>query len=390
MRILTINACDSGGGAASLSYAQHKFNYARDPGSRMFVGKKLTRDTTVQVLPRSFWNKVHSYLMADDFSFFDTSFFDANQIIGKFDLIHLHNAHGWYLNLPAVLSLSWKIPLIWTLHDMWSVLGGGAHTTSNILCDGLYLGSNRANYPKTLWDNSKALRQKKTDLYETNNFRIVTPNSWLAEKIGNTSLARQKTTIIRNGISDLFINLEAAHKAKNLSKNVVMIGDNVDKNDYKGFRYFKSVANNCTIPNINYFAIGGNSFRDLGHLKILKRMDHVKLSQFLKQCDLLILCSEFETEPLVVLEALASGLSVVSFDVGGVSGLATEFHGVKIVKEKTTSSLLSAIEIALIERDQPKFMDSQIQNIKKIQDKFTVNSMCKSYYDFFASAVNGG
>ncbi|MBQ1321491.1 MAG: glycosyltransferase, partial [Solobacterium sp.] len=37
------------------------------------------------------------------------------------DLVHLHNLHGYYLNIEVLFSYLKKsgIPVVWTLHDCW-------------------------------------------------------------------------------------------------------------------------------------------------------------------------------------------------------------------------------------------------------------------------------
>ena len=41
------------------------------------------------------------------------------------DLVHLHNLHGWYINLPILFGYlrEKKIPIVWTLHDCWALTG---------------------------------------------------------------------------------------------------------------------------------------------------------------------------------------------------------------------------------------------------------------------------
>ncbi|MBO5020148.1 MAG: glycosyltransferase, partial [Clostridia bacterium] len=41
------------------------------------------------------------------------------------DIIHLHNLHGWYVNLPMLFRYIKKnnIPVVWTLHDCWAFTG---------------------------------------------------------------------------------------------------------------------------------------------------------------------------------------------------------------------------------------------------------------------------
>lgn len=47
----------------------------------------------------------------------------------KPDIIQFHNVHGYFLNLPLVLSYCAErdIPLVWSLHDCWSMTGHCAH-----------------------------------------------------------------------------------------------------------------------------------------------------------------------------------------------------------------------------------------------------------------------
>ena len=47
----------------------------------------------------------------------------------KPDLIHLHNLHGYYINIPLLFKYlkMHDIPVVWTLHDCWAFTGHCAH-----------------------------------------------------------------------------------------------------------------------------------------------------------------------------------------------------------------------------------------------------------------------
>lgn len=49
----------------------------------------------------------------------------------KPDLVHLHNLHGYYLNLPMLFAWLRKhdLPVVWTLHDCWAYTGHCAYYT---------------------------------------------------------------------------------------------------------------------------------------------------------------------------------------------------------------------------------------------------------------------
>ena len=45
------------------------------------------------------------------------------------DIIHLHNLHGYYINVELLFKFlkEYKKPVIWTLHDCWAFTGHCAH-----------------------------------------------------------------------------------------------------------------------------------------------------------------------------------------------------------------------------------------------------------------------
>ncbi len=48
------------------------------------------------------------------------------------DIIHLHNIHGYYINIPLLFEYFKENPdikIIWTLHDCWSFTGHCAYFT---------------------------------------------------------------------------------------------------------------------------------------------------------------------------------------------------------------------------------------------------------------------
>ena len=53
------------------------------------------------------------------------------QIIHDFnpDIIHLHNIHGYYLNIEVLFDYlkNYGKPIVWTLHDCWAFTGHCAH-----------------------------------------------------------------------------------------------------------------------------------------------------------------------------------------------------------------------------------------------------------------------
>ena len=49
----------------------------------------------------------------------------------KPDIIHLHNLHGWYINIPMLFDYirQNQIKTVWTLHDCWAFTAQCSHFT---------------------------------------------------------------------------------------------------------------------------------------------------------------------------------------------------------------------------------------------------------------------
>ena len=74
----------------------------------------------------------------------------------KFDLIHLHNLHGYYLNLDFIKFLGKiDIPVVWTLHDGWPITGRCAYWFD---CEKWKTGCGNcpdlSSYPKSFIDST--------------------------------------------------------------------------------------------------------------------------------------------------------------------------------------------------------------------------------------------
>ena len=123
------------------------------------------------------------------------------------DIIHLHNIHGYFLNVELLfdyLKLADK-PVIWTLHDCWAFTGHCSHF-DYIGCDkwktGCFDCPQKREYPKSvLFDNSRDnFIRKKAAFTGVKNLTIVTPSQWLAGLVGDSFLGDYPVKVISNGI----------------------------------------------------------------------------------------------------------------------------------------------------------------------------------------------
>jgi putative colanic acid biosynthesis glycosyltransferase len=125
----------------------------------------------------------------------------------KPDIIHLHNIHGFYLQIEELFDYIKKnnIPVIWTFHDCWPVTGHCAYF-DYIGCDRWKTGCYRCpqhlqSYPYSISDNSRENYDRKRKAFTgVQNLTIVTPSKWLADIVKQSYLKKYPVRVIPNGI----------------------------------------------------------------------------------------------------------------------------------------------------------------------------------------------
>ena len=124
----------------------------------------------------------------------------------KPDIIHLHNLHDSYINLPMLFSYIKKhnVPTVWTLHDCWAFTGQCPYFTI-VKCDKWKAGCHNCpqykEYTASLYDNTKKMWQLKKKWFTgVKNMTIVTPSRWLARLAQESYLKEYSIQVLNNGI----------------------------------------------------------------------------------------------------------------------------------------------------------------------------------------------
>ena len=128
------------------------------------------------------------------------------------DVIHLHNIHGYYINIDILFKYlaSCQKPVVWTLHDCWAFTG---HCTyfEEAGCrrwkDGCFDCPQKSEYPKSLLlDSSRENYLRKKELFTSiKDMMIVTPSKWLSLLAGESFLKGYEARTVYNGIDlDIF------------------------------------------------------------------------------------------------------------------------------------------------------------------------------------------
>ena len=161
-------------------------------------------------------NKVEVYIHVLKTRLFDLQGFGSTKATKKFieqckdfkpDVIHLHNIHGYYINIKLLFQYikEMKIPVIWTLHDCWSYTGHCSYFDF-VSCDKwkveCYSCPQKKEYPTSwLLDNSKQnFYDKKKSFNSVMNLTIVPVSNWLSNLLLSSFFKNKNSNLIYNGI----------------------------------------------------------------------------------------------------------------------------------------------------------------------------------------------
>ena len=248
----------------------------------------------------------------------------------KPDIIHLHNIHGYYVNIEMLFEYinSHEIPLVWTLHDCWSFTGHCAWFDA-CGCEkwktGCYCCPQKKTYPASLLaDASEWNYRKKRELFNgVENAVIVTPSQWLKGLAEESFLNGYPIKLIYNGIDlKTFCLQDEAEKIKNkfgLDNRPLILGAASEWTERKGLRDIITLAERMS--KLQFAAVGLTEKQIAAlpkNVKGIKRTASVReMAQLYSAADIFFNPTYEDNFPTTNVEALACGTPVVTYDTGG-------------------------------------------------------------------------
>ncbi|MCR5021829.1 glycosyltransferase [Ruminococcus sp.] len=246
----------------------------------------------------------------------------------KPDLIHLHNLHNSYINLPMLFKYikKNKIKVIWTLHDCWAFTGQCPHFTV-AKCDkwrtGCYDCPQINTYPASKVDRTKTMWKLKRKWFTgVEDLTIVTPSKWLADLVRQSFLKEYPVKVINNGI-DLNVFKPTASNFRqrhHIEDKFVLLGVAFGWGHRKGLDVFIELAKRLD-ESFQIVLVGTNDETDKllpkNVISIHRTNNQKELAEIYTAADLFVNPTREEVLGLVNIEALACGTSVITFRTGG-------------------------------------------------------------------------
>lgn len=306
------------------------------------------------------------------------------------DIIHLHNIHGYYINIEILFDYLKKVnkPVIWTLHDCWVFTGHCAYFD--------YIGCNKwknecfdcpekKSYPASiLMDNSKVNHYKKRNIFTgVKNLTIVTPSKWLAGLVKESFLCEYPVKVINNGIDlDTFKPTGSNFRQKyNLEDKYIILGVASIWDRRKGLKYFIELSN--MLEEDEVIVLVGVSEKQKKELPnniigITKTNNIKELVGIYSTSDLFVNPTLEDNFPTTNLEALACGIPLITFNTGGSVEPITDETGF-VVEKGDLQGILKCISL-IRKNKKSEFSEKCVMSAKESYDK---NDRFKEYISLY-------
>jgi len=312
------------------------------------------------------------------------------------EIIHLHNIHGYYLNIEILFHFleQTNIPVVWTLHDCWLITGHCVHFD--------YVGCEKwktecsqcpqkTTYPASYFnDRSKKNFNLKKELFSSlPNLTLVPVSNWLANIMKESFMKNTLVKVIHNGINtDIFrpaSNQKIRAKYKLNGKFIILGVANV-WSSRKGLNDFIELSKKL---NTNYqIIIVGLTKKQIkiipDHIIGIEKTENVQqLAELYTASDVFLNPTYEDNFPTTNLESMACGTPVISYKTGGSPEAINEQTGV-VVKKGNLNGLASAIE-HIKEKGKPFYSEACVKRVNQFYKK---EGRYQEYLDLYELIVS--
>ena len=257
------------------------------------------------------------------------------------DIIHIHNLHDRFINVPMLFKFIKKnnIKVIWTLHDCWSFTGQCVHFTI-AGCEKWKTGCHDCPqihvYPASNVDRTKKMWELKKQWFTgVKDMTIVTPSVWLSNLVKESYLKDYPVKVINNGIDiGVFKPTESDFRTRNdLDGKFIILGSASIWEKRKGIDVFIELAKRLD-DRFKIVLVGTNDEDDKilpdNIISIHRTSNQKELAEIYSSADLFFNPTREENYPTVNMESIACGTPVMTFKTGGSPEIIDDKTGIVV------------------------------------------------------------
>lgn len=272
------------------------------------------------------------------------------------DIVHLHNLHGYYINIEVLFKYlhSRDIPVVWTFHDCWpftghcvyfDVVGCEKWKTACFRCP------QKKEYPASFGiDRSRKNYQQKKFLFTSiKNLTIVPVSRWLENIVKQSFFSEFPTHVISNGIDTDTFRPQSDSPIRDkfrLENKFIILGVASMWSPHKGLNDFITLSRK--LESDDQIIIAGLSEAQIKNLPAniigLGRTENLQeLVALYSDADVFVNPSLEETFGLTTTEAMSCGTPTIVFNATASPELTMPETGL-IVEKADIQGLLDAIK----------------------------------------------
>jgi glycosyltransferase involved in cell wall biosynthesis len=415
MNILHLSTSDISGGAAIAAYRLHQGLQHLGVTSQMLVEKKSSDDRTV-FAPKSNLSKALGILKPTldclplrlypgcNISRLSLSLeWLSDGIAPKVaqltpDILNLHWVCGGFLRIETLAKL--KLPIVWTLHDMWAFTGGCHY---NQECDRYTDSCGHCPILKSHndWDLSHWVWQRKAKAWQNINLTLVTPSHWLAKCVNSSSLFQERRVeVISNGLDPEEYKPRDQRLARELlklpkDKQLILFGSMGATSDHrKGFHLLQPALKHLSqseFQDKTELVVFGSSAPNpqpdfglkahyLGQLR-----DTLSLALIYSAADVFVAPSVQDNLPNTIMEAIACGTPCVAFNIGGIPDMIEHQQNGYLAQPYESEDLAHGITWVLQDEQRRQALSHRAR--EKFEQEFTLEIQCRNYIKLYDDIV---
>lgn len=252
------------------------------------------------------------------------------------DVVHLHNLHGYYVNVEmlfAWLAAHEGVRVEWTLHDCWAFTGHCSYFTMvkceqwRSHCSYLKKCPQLREYPKTVGPgacrrNFEDKRRAFTSV-PPGRMKLISPSQWLADLVAGSFLGAYPVEVRHNTIdTSVFKPTPSDFRERyGIGNRFMVLGVANPWTERKGLGDFVRLAGELDSEKLAIVLVGltEKQARNLPEAMVgLGRTEsREELAAIYTAADVFFLLSYEENYPTVCLEARACGTPIVCYNAGG-------------------------------------------------------------------------
>jgi glycosyltransferase involved in cell wall biosynthesis len=317
------------------------------------------------------------------------------------DVINLHNLHltshpRWSPVLASVCTA--RAPTVWTLHDMWSFTGRCAYNQG---CEKFISGCDATcptaeDYPVLPRGQIAGAWMERRNLLQgtARNLSVVTPSCWLAAEARRGLWANHRIEVIPYGLDlSVYCPINRVYARNQLGlpsqgRMLLFAAQNLT-DARKGWPVLREALPRLAASNLTLLTLGNGELPStLGEVEVRQfpyTGDEHQKTLLYNAADLLVHPAPVDNAPLVVAEALACGVPVASFAIGGLPEMVIPGRTGWLADEVAAEPLAKLIQLALDEIEHRADLRHECRLFAEA--RFNFGQQAKLYSSLFLSLL---